>query len=120
MGSHRARLAIVLALATIPVACAPAPAPFSGEHDGLVVEGRVAATNVSITVDVSVHNKGDGPLHLEPDQCGRVTDVRLERTQFRAEGRRWDGTVQAAGEMAFSYTTPVSAMRSIHGLVERP
>ncbi len=99
MGSPRARLAIAMALATIPVACAPAPAPISGEHDGLVVEGRVAATDASITVDLSVRNKGDGVLHLEPNQCGRVTDVRLERTQFRAEGRHWDGPVQAAKEL---------------------
>ena len=99
MGSLRARLAIAMALATIPVACAPAPAPISGEHDGLVVEGRVAATDASITVDLSVRNKGGGVLHLEPNQCGRVTDVRLERTQYRAEGRHWDGTIQAAKEL---------------------
>ena len=70
MGSLRARLAIAMALATIPVACAPAPAPISGEHDGLVVEGRVAATDASITVDLSVRNKGDGVLHLSPTNAG--------------------------------------------------
>lgn len=102
MGSLGARLAIAVVVATIPAGCSRAPVAISGDHDGLVVDGRVATTNASITVDVTVRNARDRVIDLEPDQCGRVTEVRLERTQFRAEGRKWDGTVQAAKELVLN------------------
>jgi hypothetical protein len=92
------RWLVVLLLAA--AACAPAPEPIaiSGEHDGLVVEGSVSATGSSIAVDVVVRNERDRVIHLATDQCGRLTDVELERTVFRNEGQRWDGTIQAAKE----------------------
>ena len=71
----------------------------SGDHDRLRVEGQVRATASSIAVDVQVRNDRDEPITLVPDQCGRVTDVELERTVFRAEGKRWDGSVQAVKEL---------------------
>ena len=73
--------------------------PMSGDHDRLRVEGQVRATASSIAVDVQVRNDRDEPITLVPDQCGRVTDVELERTVFRAEGKRWDGSVQAVKEL---------------------
>ena len=105
MGSHRARLAIVLALATIPVACAPAPAPFSGEHGGLVVEGQVTDTGSSIAVDVVVRNERDEVVHLETDQCGRVTDVELDERCFAAKA----GTGAARSRRRRNSSSAVSA-----------
>jgi hypothetical protein len=71
----------------------------SGVHDGLIVEGQVIDTGSSIAVDVVVRNQRDEVIHLETDQCGRVTDVELERTTFRREGRRWGGSIQAVKEL---------------------
>jgi Protein of unknown function (DUF4241) len=82
-------------------ACAPAPEPIaiSGEHDGLTVEGQVTSSGGSIAVDVTVRNHREEPIHLVPDQCGRVVDVELERTTFLPEGKRWDGSVQAVKDL---------------------
>jgi hypothetical protein len=82
-------------------ACAPAPEPIaiSGEHDGLTVEGQVTSSGRSIAVDVLVRNGRQEPIHLVPDQCGRVVDVELERTTFLPEGKRWDGSVQAVKDL---------------------
>jgi hypothetical protein len=81
-------------------ACAPAPesVAVSGEHDGLTLAASVTDTGHSIAVDVVVGNARDKPLLLVPDQCGRVTDVELERTELRPEGRRWDGPIQTVKE----------------------
>jgi hypothetical protein len=82
-------------------ACAPAPdaVAISGDHRGLTLGADVAATDRSITIDALVRNERDEPIHLVPDQCGRVTDVELERTVFRPEGKRWEGSVQAVKEL---------------------
>jgi hypothetical protein len=93
---------VVLAGLLIAVAaCDPTPDPvaLSGEHDGLVVEGQVTDTGSSIAIDVTVRNERDQVVHLETDQCGRVTDVELERTTFRREGRHWGGSIQAVKEL---------------------
>ena len=74
----------------------------SGEHDGLAVEGQVTSTGDSIAVDVVVRNDREEAIHLVPDQCGRVVDVELERTTFRPEGKRWDGSVQAVKEIVLN------------------
>lgn len=82
-------------------ACAPAPesVAISGAHDGLAVEGQVTSTGSSIAVDVVVRNEREEPIHLVPDQCGRVVDVELERTEFLPEGKRWEGSVQAVKDL---------------------
>ena len=95
----------VLAAMVIAVAaCGPgrAPVAVSGEHDGLVVEGEVTDTGSSIGVDVVVRNQRDDVVHLETDQCGRVTDVELERTTFRPEGRHWGASIQAVKELVLN------------------
>ena len=85
----------------IAAACSPAAktVPISGDHDGLRVDGEVSASGSSIAVDVQVRNDRVQAITLVPDQCGRVTDVELERTVFRPEGKRWDGSVQAVKEV---------------------
>ena len=93
-------VALLLAVA----ACSPGPEPVavSGEHDRLAVEGQVSSTGSSIAVDVVVRNDREEPIHLVPDQCGRVTDVELERTTFLPEGKHWDGSVQAVKEIVLN------------------
>ena len=99
----RSRLVTTLGLSTTLAlaACSPAPepVPVSAEHDGLAVEGQVTSTGGSIAVDVVVRNNREEPIHLVPDQCGRVVDVELERTAFQPEGTRWEGSIQAVKEI---------------------
>ena len=82
-------------------ACAPAaePVSFSGDHGGLTVNAMVSATDSSIVLETRVRNVRDEPVLLVPDQCGRVMDVELERTEFLPEGRRWDGSIQAVKDL---------------------
>ena len=82
-------------------ACAPSvePVSFSGDHNGLTVSAIVSATDSAIGLETRVRNERDEPVLLVPDQCGRVTDVELERTEFLPEGRRWDGSIQAVKDL---------------------
>jgi hypothetical protein len=99
------RARVVLAGLLIAVAaCSPTPDPvaMSGEHEGLVVEGQVTDSGSSIVVDVVVRNQRDDIVHLETDQCGRVTDVELERNVYRPEGRHWGGSIQAVKELVLN------------------
>ena len=100
------------------------PVSISGEHDGLAVEGQVTSTGSSIAVDVVVRNDRDEPIHLVPDQCGRVVDVELERTTFQPEGTRWDGSVQAVKEIVLndqrSPRRPISSRRGVSATARRP
>ena len=91
-----------LAVALMAVsACAPSaePVSFSGDHDGLTVNAMVSATDSSIVLETRVRNERDEAVQLVPDQCGRVTDVELERTEFLPEGRGWDGSIQAVKDL---------------------
>ena len=92
---------VVLSATLVLSACSPAPEPVAvaSAHDGLAVEGHVTSTGSSIAVDVVVRNERDEPIHLVPDQCGRVVDVELERTEFLPEGKRWEGSVQAVKDL---------------------
>ena len=82
-------------------ACAPSaePVSFSGDHEGLTVDAIVSATGSSIVLETHVRNERDEAVQLVPDQCGRVTDVELERTEFLPEGRGWDGSIQAVKDL---------------------
>ena len=82
-------------------ACAPSaePVSFSGDHKGLTVNAMVSATDSSIVLETRVRNERDEAVQLVPDQCGRVTDVELERTEFLPEGRGWDGSIQAVKDL---------------------
>ena len=82
-------------------ACAPSaePVSFSGDHEGLTVNATVSATDSSIVLETRVRNERDEAVQLVPDQCGRVMDVELERTEFLPEGRGWDGSIQAVKDL---------------------
>jgi len=88
-------------LAFLVVACSPAPEPvtLSGQRDGLALQASVTNTGHSIAVDVVLRNERLEPVVVVPNQCGRVVDVELERTEFRPEGRRWEGSVQAVKDL---------------------
>jgi hypothetical protein len=76
--------------------CAPAqPAVrITATHDGLTLMADVAATSGSIVVESVLRNDRDVAVYVVPDQCGRVTDVELERTDFEPEGMTWQGPLQ--------------------------
>ena len=101
-----ARVAIALKLrltlfAFLVAACSPAPEPvtLSGDHDGLTLQAGATNTGHSIAVDVVLRNERAEPVVVVPDQCGRVVDVELERTESRPEGRQWQGSIQAVKDL---------------------
>ena len=93
-----------LLLAVLLPACSPAPEPvtLSGEHDRLTLQAGVTNTGHSIAVDVVLRNERVESVVVVPDQCGRVVDVELERTEFRPEGRQWEGSVQAVKDLVLA------------------
>jgi hypothetical protein len=97
----RRATALGAALLVAVCACSPAPVPvaISGDHDGLTISANVSAKDRSITIDTRVRNEREEPIHLVPDQCGRVTDVELERTESLPEGQRWDGAIQSVKDL---------------------
>ena len=78
----------------------PIPAGIlSGDRDGLVLQAEMHATANSVVIEVVVRNDRTELVHLASDQCGRVTEARLVRTQFEPEGDRWSGSVQAVKDL---------------------
>ena len=71
----------------------------SGDRDGLMLLAEMNATADSVVIDVVVRNTRDEPVHLASDQCGRVSEARLARTQFEPVGERWSGSVQAVKDL---------------------
>jgi hypothetical protein len=71
----------------------------SGDRDGLMLHAEMNATANSVVIEVVVRNTRDEPVHLASDQCGRVSEVRLARTQFEPEGERWSGSLQAVKDL---------------------
>lgn len=67
----------------------------AGDRRGLVLRMKVSATSGSLIVHTRVENRRSRPVRLEPDQCGRVTEVVLARTRFEPRGRRWSGSLRA-------------------------
>jgi hypothetical protein len=103
------RVAIVLKprlslFALLVAACSAAPEPvtLSGERDGLTLQAGVTNTGHSIAVDIVLRNERVEPVVVVPDQCGRVVDVELERTEFRPEGRQWRGSIQAVKDLVLA------------------
>lgn len=83
-----------------PAAASVSPAT-SGLHerDGLVLEADIRAEATELVADVVVRNERAVPVHLVPDQCGRVAEVVLLRTVVQREGQTWDGSLQAAKDL---------------------
>ena len=67
----------------------------AGDRRGLVLGMNVSATSGSLIVRTHVENRRSKPVRLEPDQCGRVTEVVLARTRFEPRGRTWRGSLRA-------------------------
>jgi hypothetical protein len=79
-------------------ACTNAETPavtVSGDHDGLALDLRMHATPDSIVVETTVRNTRAAAVHLDADQCGRVTEVVLARTVFEPEGATYTGSLDA-------------------------
>ena len=94
--------ALIVLGASLLVGCGGPLVPsivLSGDRGGLVLEAEVASTRSAVVIEVVVRNTRDEPVHLVPDQCGRVTEALLARTQFKAEGERWTGGLQAVKDL---------------------
>lgn len=73
--------------------------PLSAERDGLALQVHLRATGEALFIEARVRNDRAGPIHLVPDQCGRVTEALLVRTQPEPEGATWTGSLQAAKDL---------------------
>jgi hypothetical protein len=100
------RAIALLAVAAIVVAAAAAwssrgrnnagPAAVeSGNRRGLTLRTALSATRHFLVLETRVANKRGKRIRLVPDQCGRITEVVLARTQFDPKGRTWTGSLQA-------------------------
>jgi hypothetical protein len=67
----------------------------SGDHDGLTLDARMHATSDSLVVETTVHNTRAEAVHLDADQCGRVTEVILLRTNLQPEGATYAGSLDS-------------------------
>ena len=90
---------VLLAFAVLPAsACAnldPRSDSASGDHDGLTLDVRLHAASDSLLVDTTVRNTRTEAVHLDADQCGRVTEVTLVRTTLQPEGATYAGSLDA-------------------------
>jgi hypothetical protein len=96
----------LIAVAGVALAgCAGGPKPppsalaLSADRDGLALQIRVRATGDALVLETLVRNDRTAPIHLVPDQCGRVTEALLVRTALEPEGASWTGSVQAVKEL---------------------
>jgi hypothetical protein len=74
----------------------------SGDRDGLALDIRLAAGADSLVVDTTVRNTRSQAVHLDADQCGRVTEVLLVRTTFQPDGSTYSGSLDAVKRMVLS------------------
>ena len=97
--SVAALLAIAVLLAS---GCANLDSPVdsaSGDHDGLTLDVRTHATSDSLVVETTVRNTRTNVVHLDADQCGRVTEVILVRTTLAPEGATYAGSLDAVKQL---------------------
>ena len=71
----------------------------SGDHDGLGLDIRVSTTSDSLVVDATVRNTRADAIHLDADQCGRVTEVVLARTTLEPDGETYTGSLDALKQL---------------------
>lgn len=90
-----------LVICLLPLAgCSDAPTASAGaDHDGLALDMTVRATGESLKADVTVRNTRGTAVHLDADQCGRVTEVVLARTVFQPEGATYTGSLDAVKKL---------------------
>jgi hypothetical protein len=102
---HRAVSIALIAVAAAVLGACSGPQPpraalsLSGDRDGLTLEVRLRATREALLIETLVRNGRAEPVHLVPDQCGRVTEALLVRTTLEPEGVSWTGSVQAAKDL---------------------
>jgi hypothetical protein len=70
-----------------------------GDRSGLELRANLVQAHGTIAVETRVMNRRSRPVHLMPDQCGRVTEVLLRRTRFQPEGARWSASIGALKEL---------------------
>jgi len=73
----------------------PRALSLSADKEGLALQIQLRATGDAILLETRVRNDRAEPIHLVPDQCGRVTEALLVRTRLEPEGAEWTGSVQA-------------------------
>lgn len=77
---------------------APA-ASTTGERSGLMLRLQISRRGSSIFAATSVRNDRRDAVRLDPDQCGRLTEVVLARTVFQPEGATYPGSLGKVKEL---------------------
>lgn len=99
----RTPLVIAVAVCLLAVGCsAGRSVTASGSRDGLALDMTVRATAGSLIAQVAVRNTRATPVHLDADQCGRVTEVVLARTTFQPEGATEGGSLGAVKRLVLA------------------
>ena len=93
--ASRVALLVVGILATGCAARVTTSDAASGDHAGLTLDVHLHATTDSLVADTTLQNTRTQTVHLDADQCGRVTEVVLARTLFEPEGAAYTGSVGA-------------------------
>ncbi|MGH2418287.1 MAG: hypothetical protein ACRDFY_08120, partial [Candidatus Limnocylindria bacterium] len=105
--------------ASTDVSASP-PDALSAERDGLILEADLRATTTELIAEVVVRNERPDPVHLVPDQCGRVTEVFLVRTACQPEGRRWDAGMQAVKDIILRHQLSREGPERFHPPIPPP
>jgi hypothetical protein len=96
----RTVIAALVCSMLLPLACADSPTiPAFGDHDGLTLRVELSRKGSSLFAVTSVRNTRAQAVHLDADQCGRVTEVVLARTVFQPEGETYAGSVGKVKEL---------------------
>jgi hypothetical protein len=97
--SHAVIAALVCSM-LLPLACADSPTvSASGDHAGLTLRVELSRKGDSLFVVTTVRNTRAQAVHLDADQCGRVTEAVLVRTVFEPEGATYAGSLDAVKQL---------------------
>jgi hypothetical protein len=103
---HRTVVATLLLSTVLAQGCVVSPdgpaTSASGERDGLTLSVDLHPTSDSLVVETTVRNGRTGDVHLDADQCGRITELVLARTVFEPEGKTYDGSLAAVKEIVLA------------------
>jgi hypothetical protein len=98
------RVAVLLLLAFSASACSEGGSKLphtiaTAGRNGLSLRADVSAAGDSLVVETVVKNGRDRAVYLDTDQCGRITEAVLVRSQFEPTGATWRGSAQAVKKL---------------------
>jgi hypothetical protein len=92
----------------------PSPLVSTVAVSGIALETWIHATATSIAVEARATNERRTPVHLVPNQCGRLTEALLVRTVMEPEGASWTGSAGALKSIALDRQASNQAPERFH------